>query len=96
MTCDEKSGQYSLIECIRLTKSKYASARPIAEALRKWFARTRKQQLTFVPNESLVTWKQSAEILKAIMFQGAASFSVEVGIKATANLAVPSRTEGAV
>jgi hypothetical protein len=27
MTFDEKSGQYSLIECIRLTKSKYASAR---------------------------------------------------------------------
>jgi hypothetical protein len=27
MTFDEKSGQYSLIECTRLTKSKYASAR---------------------------------------------------------------------
>ena len=68
----------------------------IAEALRKWFALTRKQQLTFVPKESLVTWKQSAEMLKAIVFQGAASFSVEVGIKATVNLAVPGRTAGAV
>jgi glycosyltransferase involved in cell wall biosynthesis len=68
----------------------------IAEALRKWFALTRKQQLTFVPKESLVTWKQSAEMLKAIMFQGVASFSVEVGIKATVNLAVPDRTAGAV
>jgi glycosyltransferase involved in cell wall biosynthesis len=68
----------------------------IAEALRRWFALTRKQQLTFVPKESLVTWKQSAEMLKAIMFQGIASFSVEVGIKATVNLAVPDRTAGAV
>ena len=67
----------------------------IAEALRKWFVLTRKQQLTFVPKESLVTWKQSAEMLKAIMFQGAASFSVDVGIKATVNLAVPGRTAGA-
>jgi len=70
-------------------------AEKIAEALRKWFALTREQQLTFIPKESLVTWKQSAEMLKAIMFQGAASFSVEVGIKATVNLAVPDRTAGA-
>ena len=41
-------------------------------------------------------WKQSAEMLKAIMLQGAASFSVEVGIKATVNLAMPGRTAGAV
>ena len=68
----------------------------IAEALRKWFALTREQQLRFVPKESLVTWKQSAEMLKAIMFQGAASVSVEVGLNATVNLAVPSRTAGAV
>ena len=71
-------------------------AEKIAEALRKWFALTRKQQLAFVPKESLVTWKQSAEMLKAIMFQRAASFSVEVSIKATVNLAVPGRTAGAV
>ena len=66
----------------------------IAEALRKWFALTRKQQLEFVPKESLVTWRQSAETLKAIMFHGAASFSVEVGVKSTVNLAVPGRTMG--
>ena len=64
-------------------------AEKIADGLRKWFALTRKQQLKYVPKKSLVTWKQSAEMLKAIMFQGAASFSVEVGIKATVNLAVP-------
>jgi glycosyltransferase involved in cell wall biosynthesis len=68
----------------------------IAEALRKWFALSRKQQLKFVPKKSLVTWRQSAEMLKAIMFQGAASFAVEVGLKATVNLAVPGRTAGAV
>lgn len=68
----------------------------IAEALRKWFALSRKQQLKFVPKKSLVTWRQSAEMLKAIMFQGAASFAVEVGLKATVNLAVPRRTAGAV
>ena len=64
-------------------------AESIAAGLRKWFALTRKQQQKFIPKESLVTWKQSAEMLKTIMFQGAASFSVEVGIKATVNLAVP-------
>ena len=48
------------------------------------------------PEKSLVTWRQSAEMLKAIMFNGAASFSVEVGIKATVNLAVPGRTAGNV
>lgn len=68
----------------------------IAEGLRKWFALSRKQQLKFVPKKSLVTWRQSAEMLKAIMFQGAASISVEVGLKATVNLAVPRRTAGAV
>lgn len=64
----------------------------IAESLRKWVALTRKQQLRYVPKKSLVTWKQSAEMLKAIMFHGAASFSVEVGIKATVNLAVPDHS----
>ncbi len=62
----------------------------IAEGLRKWFALTRQQQLKFVPKKSLVTWRQSAEMLKAIMFNGASSFSVEVGLKATLNLAVPN------
>jgi glycosyltransferase involved in cell wall biosynthesis len=62
----------------------------IAEGLRKWLTLTRNQQLKFVPRNSLVTWRQSAEMLKAIMFNGAASFSVEVGIKATVNLAVPT------
>ena len=66
----------------------------IADGLRKWFALTRRQQLKHVPKESLVTWRQSAEMLKAIMFQGAASFSLEVGIKATVNLAVPGRGRG--
>ncbi len=65
------------------------AAESIAAGLRKWFALTRKQQQKFIPKESLVTWKQSAEMLKTIMFQSAASFSVEVGIKATVNLAVP-------
>lgn len=63
----------------------------IAAGLRKWFGLTRKQQLKFVPRESLVTWMQSAQMLKAIMFQGAACFSVEVGIKSTVNLVVPGR-----
>lgn len=67
----------------------------IAEGLRKWFALSRKQQLKFVPKKSLVTWRQSAEMLKAIMFNDAASFSLEVGIKATVNLAVPGRAAGA-
>ena len=67
----------------------------IAEGLRKWFALTRKQQRKFVPKKSLVTWRQSAEMLKAIMFNGASSFSVEVGLKATVNLAVPGRAPGA-
>jgi glycosyltransferase involved in cell wall biosynthesis len=62
----------------------------IADGLRKWLALTRKQQLKFVPKKSLITWRQSAEMLKTIMFTGAASFSVEVGIKATVNLAVPN------
>jgi glycosyltransferase involved in cell wall biosynthesis len=62
----------------------------IADGLRKWLALTRKQQLQFVPKKSLVTWRQSAEMLKAIMFTGTASFSVEVGVKATVNLAVPN------
>ena len=65
----------------------------IAEGLRKWFALTRQQQLTFVPKKSLVTWQQSAEMLKAIMFNDAASFSVDVGLKATVNLAVPKATQ---
>ncbi len=68
----------------------------IAEGLRNWFALSRRQQLKFVPGKTLVTWRQSAEMLKAIMFNGAASFSVEVGLKATVNLAVPGRTAGAV
>lgn len=68
----------------------------IAEGLRKWFALTREQQRKFVPRKSLVTWRQSAEMLKAIMFNGASSFSVEVGIKATVNLAVPGRAAGVV
>jgi glycosyltransferase involved in cell wall biosynthesis len=68
----------------------------IAGALRKWFALTRRQQLKFVPKKSLVTWRQSAEMLRAIMFNGASSFSIEVGLKATMNLAVPGRTAGVV
>jgi glycosyltransferase involved in cell wall biosynthesis len=62
----------------------------IAEGLRKWLALTRAQQFKFVPRKSLVTWRQSAEMLKAILFNDAASFSLEVGLKATVNLAVPS------
>jgi glycosyltransferase involved in cell wall biosynthesis len=65
-------------------------ARKIAEGLRKWMALTREQQLKFVPRKSLVTWRQSAEMLKAIMFNETASFSIEVGLKATVNLAVPT------
>lgn len=68
----------------------------IAGALRQWLALTRRQQLKFVPKKSLVTWRQSAEMLKAIMFNGASSVSVEVGLKATMNLAVPGRTAGVV
>ena len=67
----------------------------IAEGLRKWVALSRKQQLKFVPKKSLVTWRQSAEMLKAIIFSDAASFSLEVGLKATVNLAVPGRAAGA-
>ncbi|MGB8315574.1 MAG: glycosyltransferase family 1 protein [Aestuariivirga sp.] len=66
----------------------------IADGLRKWFTLTRKQQMNYVPGESLVTWRQSAEMLKAVMFQGAASFSLDVGIKATVNLAVPDSGRG--
>ncbi|MDO8352446.1 MAG: glycosyltransferase [Aestuariivirga sp.] len=62
----------------------------VAEGLRKWLALTREQQLKFVPRKSLVTWRQSAEMLKAIMFNGVSSFSVEVGLKATVNLHVQS------
>lgn len=62
----------------------------IAEGLRKWFALTRAQQLRFVPRKSLATWRQSAEMLKAIMFNGVSSFSVEVGLQATVNLPVPN------
>lgn len=62
----------------------------IAEGLRKWLALTREQQLKFVPRKSLVTWRQSAEMLKAILFNGVSSFSVDVGLKATVNLAVPN------
>ena len=61
----------------------------IAQGLRKWLALTRQPQLKFVPKKSLVTWQQSAEMLKAIMFNGVSSFSLEVGLKATVNLAVP-------
>jgi glycosyltransferase involved in cell wall biosynthesis len=68
----------------------------IAGALRKWFALSRGQQRSYVPQKSLITWRQSAEMLKAIMFNGASSFSVEVGLKATINLAVPGRSAGAV
>jgi glycosyltransferase involved in cell wall biosynthesis len=67
----------------------------IAEGLRKWFALSRKQQLKYVPEKSLVNWRQSAEMLKAIIFNAAASFSLEVGLKATVNLAVPGRAAGA-
>ncbi len=65
-------------------------ARKIAEGLRKWLALTREQQLKFVPKKCLVTWRQSAEMLKAIMFNGVSSFSIEVGLNATVNLAVPN------
>jgi glycosyltransferase involved in cell wall biosynthesis len=65
----------------------------IAEGLRRWLALTREQQLKFVPGKSLVTWRQSAEMLKAIMFNGVSSFSVEVGLKATVNLAVPTTSK---
>lgn len=61
-----------------------------AEGLRKWLALTREQQLKFVPRNSLVTWRQSAEMLKAILFNTVSSFSVEVGLKATVNLAIPN------
>ena len=66
------------------------NAGKIAEGLRKWLALTREQQLKFVPSKSLVTWRQSAEMLKAILFNTVSSFSVEVGLKATVNLPVPS------
>jgi glycosyltransferase involved in cell wall biosynthesis len=65
-------------------------ARKIAEGLCKWLALTREQQLKFVPKKCLVTWRQSAEMLKAIMFNGVSSFSIEVGLNATVNLAVPN------
>jgi alpha-1,2-rhamnosyltransferase len=71
-------------------------ARKIAEGLRNWLALTRKQQLQFVPNKSLVTWRQSAEMLKAILFHGVSSFSIEVGLKATVNLAVPKAPQKAL
>jgi glycosyltransferase involved in cell wall biosynthesis len=67
----------------------------IAEGLRKWLALTREQQLKFIPRKSLVTWRQSAEMLKAIMFNGISSFSVEVGLNATVNLAVPTASREA-
>ncbi len=66
----------------------------IAAGLRQWFKLTRKQQKKFVPRQSLVTWRQSAEMLKAIMFQGACAFTVDVGINATVNLAVPGGSRG--
>lgn len=62
----------------------------IAQGFRKWLTLSRKQQLKFVPRKSLVTWRQSAEMLKAILFNGVSSFSVEVGLEATVNLAVPN------
>ena len=68
-------------------------AEKIVAGLRKWFSLTRKQQQRYIPKKSLVTWRQSAEMLKAVMFQGAASFSVEVGIKATVNLPVPDHSK---
>ena len=61
----------------------------IAEGLRKWFALTRKKQLKFVPAKSLVTWRQSAAMLTEIMFQGAACFALDVGVRASMNLVVP-------
>lgn len=61
----------------------------IAEGLRKWFALTRKKQLEFVPAKSLVTWRQSAAMLTEIMFQGAACFALDIGVRASMNLVVP-------
>ena len=62
----------------------------IASGLRQWFALSRPQQMKHVPRKSLVTWKQSAAMLNAIMFQRASCFSLEVGVKSTLNLAVPT------
>ncbi len=59
----------------------------IANCLRGWFKLTREQQLGYVPKESLITWRESARMLQAIILEEASSFSMDVGVEATLNLA---------
>lgn len=59
----------------------------IANSLRIWLKLTREQQLGYVPKESLITWRESARMLQAIILEEASSFSMDVGVEATLNLA---------
>ncbi len=63
----------------------------IAESLERWLALPRREQLAHVPRCSLVTWQQTANVLRAILFSTAHSIQAEVGTKAAMNLPVRPR-----
>ena len=70
---------------------KDGGAGEIAAALRKWLQLTRKQQLKYVPSESLITWHQSAKLLQTILLSEVSNFKLDVGVSATLNLATPDK-----
>ncbi len=61
----------------------------MAEKLREFLALPRKKQLKFVPRASLATWRQSAQIMQAILLSSAMAFTVDVGVNASLRLLVP-------
>jgi glycosyltransferase involved in cell wall biosynthesis len=66
-------------------------AEEIAAALRKWLKLSRKQQLQYVPGQSLITWRQSAEMLQSILISDESHFALDVGLTATLNLVTPKK-----
>ncbi len=66
-------------------------AEEIADALRKWLKLSRKQQLQFVPKKSLITWRQSAQMLQSILMSNESHFALDVGLTATLNLVTPKK-----
>jgi glycosyltransferase involved in cell wall biosynthesis len=66
-----------------------AGPREMAEKLKEWLALPRKKQLKFVPRTSLATWRQSAQIMQAILLSSAMAFTVDVGVNASLRLLAP-------